>query len=42
MNDKLSSYVSRFRKGYNTQYCQMVMLEKWEKALDKKKLLEHY
>ena len=42
MNDKLSPYLCGFRKGYNTQYCLMVMLEKWKKALDKKKLLEHY
>ena len=37
MNDKLSPYLCGFRKGYNTQYCLMVMLEKWKKALDKKK-----
>ena len=34
MNDKLSPYLCGFREGYNTQYCLMVMLEKWEKALD--------
>ena len=28
MNDKLSPYLCGFRKGYNTQYCLMVMLEK--------------
>ena len=38
MNDKLLPYVCGFRKGYNTQYCLMVMLEKWKKALDKKKV----
>ena len=42
MNDKLSPYLCGFRKGYNTQYCLMFMLEKWKKALDKKKLLLHY
>ena len=40
MNDKLSPYLCGFRKGYNTQYCLMVMLEKWKKALDKKRLLD--
>ena len=38
MNDKLSPYLCRFRKGYSTQYCLMVMLEKWKKALDNKKV----
>ena len=38
MNDKLSPYLCGFRKGYNTQYCLMVVLEKWKKALDKKKV----
>ena len=28
MNDKLSPYLCGFRKGYNSQYCLMVMLEK--------------
>ena len=26
-----------FRKGYNTQYCLLVMLEKWKNAVDKGK-----
>ena len=38
MNDKLSPYICGFRKGYNTQYCLMIMLEKWKKALDNKKV----
>ena len=38
MNDKLSPYLCGFRKGYNTQYCLMIMLEKWKKALDNKKV----
>ena len=38
MNDKLSPYLCEFREGYNTQYCLMVMLEKWKKALDNKKV----
>ena len=42
MNDKLSPYLCGFRKGYNTQYCLMIMLEKWKRVLDKNKLLKHY
>ena len=38
----INYHLCGFRKGYDTQYCLMVMLEKWKKALDKKKLLEHY
>ena len=38
MNDKLSPYLCRFREDYNTQYCLMAMHEKWEKALDNKKV----
>ena len=38
MNDKLSPYLCGFRKGYNTQHCLMVMLEKWKKALDKRNI----
>ena len=32
----LSPYLCGFRKGYNTQDCLIVMIEKWRKALDKK------
>ena len=38
MNDKLSPYLCGFRKGYNTQYYLMIMLEKWKKAIDNKKV----
>ena len=38
MNNKLSSCLCGFRKGYSSQYCLMLMLEKWKEALDKKKL----
>ena len=38
MNDKLSPYLCGFREGYNTQYCLTIMLEKWKKALDNKKV----
>ena len=34
----LSNYLCGFRKGYSTQYCLIVMLERWEKALDKQHL----
>ena len=37
MNTHLSQYLG-FRKGYSTQYCLIVMLEKWKKALDKRDL----
>ena len=36
MNKKLSPYLCGFRKGYNTQNCLIIMLEKWKKALDKR------
>ena len=36
MNDKLSPYLCGFRKGYNTQYYLMVMLEKWKMPSIKK------
>ena len=36
INAKLSPYLYGFRKGYNTQNCLIIMLEKWKKALDKK------
>ena len=39
MEDKLSPYLCRFRKGYSTQYCLMVMLERLKKPLTK---LEHF
>ena len=35
MNNHLSDYLCGFRKGYSTQECLVVMLEKWRKALDK-------
>ena len=38
MNNHLSKYLCGFRKGYNTQHCLIVMLEKWRKALDKCKI----
>ena len=38
MSDKLYPYLCGFRKGYSTQDCQLVMLEKWKKALDKKQV----
>ena len=38
MNNHLSHYLCGFRKGYNTQHCLIVMLEKWRKALDKRNI----
>ena len=37
MNNHLSNYLCGFRQGYSTQYCLISMLEKWKKALDKRK-----
>ena len=37
-SDMLSPYLCGFRKGYSTQDCLLVMLEKWKKALDKKQV----
>ena len=37
MTDCLSPYLCGFRFGYSTQYCLLIMIEKWKKALDKKK-----
>ena len=38
MNNKLSPYLCGFRKGYSTQTCLLIMLEKWKKALDKQNI----
>ena len=31
---KLSQYQCGFRKGYSSQYCLLLMLEKWKKSVD--------
>ena len=36
IDSKLSPYLCGFRKGYSTQYCLMIMLERFKKALDNK------
>ena len=36
MGNKLSPYLCGFRKGCSTQYCLIVMLERFKKALDNK------
>ena len=36
MNKLLSPYLCGFHKGYSTEHCLIVMLEKWKKALDKR------
>ena len=46
MFDQISSYIDQylspylfgFRKGYSTQHCLSVMIDKWKKAMDKGKL----
>ena len=38
MDNYLSKYLCGFRKGYSTQHCLLIMLEKWKKALDKRKI----
>ena len=35
MEPLLSKYQCGFRKGYNTQYCLLAMLEKWKSSVDK-------
>ena len=34
VNEKLFKYMSGYRKGYNTQYALMVLLDKWKQSLD--------
>ena len=36
MENKLSKFLCGFRKKYNTQYCLIMMLEKWKKSTDKR------
>ena len=38
VNKFLSPFLFGFRKGYNTQQCLIVMLERWKKAIDQGKL----
>ena len=35
MSDKLSSQLSGFRSGYSTQQALLVMIDKWQRSLDK-------
>ena len=37
MDSYLSKQQCGFRKGYTTQYCVLVMLERWKNAVDKGK-----
>ena len=39
MDSYLSKQQCRFRQGYSTQYCLLVILEKWKNAIDKGKCL---
>ena len=34
VKDKLSKYLCGYRKGYNTQYALLLMIEKWKKIVD--------
>ena len=34
INEKLFAYMCGYRKGYNTQYALMALLERWKKSLD--------
>ena len=36
MKNKLSKFITGFRKLHGTQHSMVSMLEKWRKALDKK------
>ena len=38
MNKYLSPFLCGFRKGYSTELCLTVMLERWKKAMDKSKI----
>ena len=38
IDNHISKYLCGFRKGYSTQHCLIIMLEKWRKALDNRKL----
>ena len=35
MEDKISNYVTGFRKSHGTQHSLVIMLERWKQATDK-------
>ena len=37
IDKNISPYLFGFRKGHSTEQCLNVMIERWKKALDKKK-----
>ena len=37
IDKNMAPYLSGFRKGYNTQHCLLLIIEKWNNALDNKK-----
>ena len=39
MENKLSKFITGFRKLHGTQHSMVTMLEKWKKALDKKQYI---
>ena len=46
MYDQISNYIDKhlspflcgFRRGYNTQHCLTVMIDRWQKAIDSGKI----
>ena len=38
MEDKLSPYLCGFRNDFSTQYCMIIMLERWRHVLDKRNI----
>ena len=42
IRDKLSKYITSFKKFHGTQHSLLVMLEKWKKALDKGRISAPY
>ena len=36
IKDKLSPYLCRYKKGFNTQYALLSLIERWKKILDEK------
>ena len=42
IKNKLSTYLCRYRKGFNTQYALLPLIELWKKFLIKKDLVEQF
>ena len=39
MEDKISNYVTKFRKSYGTQHSLVIKLERWKQAIDKEEYI---